>query len=180
MGRRTKVTRQDTADFGLKSESLTSSPLFLPVSRGELGEVSTKEADLRRRGPRGLSHEAALQRVAARRTQGSRALVRPLAPPPRSPAPRVALRACAGMRRAERRERARLLAASAGCPALRCVLRGAERGFRHRALPSPPLPSPSCSVGGARARPPSRTLFRAEVPADSARPGRSALGPALR
>lgn len=86
MGRRTKVTRQDTADFGLKSESLTSSPLFLPVSRGELGEVSTKEADLRRRGPRGLSHEAALQRRAARRTQGSRALERPLAPPAR-PAP---------------------------------------------------------------------------------------------
>lgn len=82
MGRRTKVTRQDTADFGLKSESLTSSPLFLPVSRGELGEVSTKEADLRRRG---LSHEAALQRRASRRTQGSRALERPLAPPLAAP-----------------------------------------------------------------------------------------------
>ena len=53
MGRRTKVTRQDTAEFGLKPESLTSSPLFLPVSRGEKGEVPTKQADPRRQVPWG-------------------------------------------------------------------------------------------------------------------------------
>ena len=134
-------------------------------------------------GALGLSHEAALQRRAARRTQGSRpsqprpSQPRPLAAPPpgslAAPAPE-----CAGPSGGSAPVRG-LRPRGAPPSGASCAGRSAASGAAPSPLrPSPLRPSPrGPAASGARARPPSRTLFRAVVPADSARLGLSALRP---